>query len=286
MGSTFHLSGAWIAASVATIIFVIAYPLIVAAVAHRRLSVRWRYFGYGALIFFLFQLISRVPAVEVIQIAIAPQLKASPTLLWIWLAILVVTAGLFEEVGRYVGYRWLMRREEKIWSKAVMYGLGHGGLESIVLVGGLAILSLIGVVALSSIKLDSLPAAQRIVAAHQLNAIAAQPGWFPLLAAWERLWTIPVHVALSVMVLQVFRRGNIGWLWLAVLAHAVVDGAAVAVPQLIGSSLDTVHTDLIVEGIVAVFGLIALWIIFALRDRPEQAITPKDLAAPEQAVGL
>jgi uncharacterized membrane protein YhfC len=178
-----------------------------------------------------------------------------------------------------------MRREEKTWNKAVMYGLGHGGLESILLVGGLAILGLISVVALSSINLDSLPAAQRTAAAQQLHAISTQPGWFPLLGAWERLWTIPVQVALSVMVLQVFRRGNIGWLWLAVLAHAVVDGVAVAVPQLIGSSIDTVHTDLIVEGIVAVFGLIALRIIFALRDRPGRATTPKDLAAPEQAVG-
>ena len=87
------------------------------------------------------------------------------------------------------------------------------------------------------------------------------------------------------MVLQVFRRGNIGWLWLAVLAHAVVDGVAVAVPQLIGSSVGTVRTDLIVEGIVAIFGLIALWIIFALRDRPGQATTPKGLAAPETLPG-
>src|SRR5689334_5926286 len=40
-----------------------------------------------------------------------------------------VTAGLFEEVGRYVGYRFFMRREPKTWSKAVMFGLGHEGLD-------------------------------------------------------------------------------------------------------------------------------------------------------------
>jgi uncharacterized membrane protein YhfC len=157
--STFRLSASWVAAAVATIVFVIAYPVALAVVVRHRLQVGWRYFGFGALIFFLFQLVTRVPAVQVIQAIITPQLQRSPALQWAWLAVLVVTAGLFEEVGRYVGYRWLMRREDKTWAKAVMYGLGHGGLESMLLVGGLAILSLVGVVALASINLDTLPPA-------------------------------------------------------------------------------------------------------------------------------
>ena len=68
------------------------------------------------------------------------------------------------------------------------------------------------------------------------------------------------------MVLQVFRRNNIGWLWLAILAHAIVDFTAVIVVQVLGSSLSV---SLLVEGIVAIFGLIALWIIWRLRDRGE-----------------
>src|SRR2546421_1030961 len=137
--TTFHLNPGWVAANIIAIAFVILYPLVLAVIAHRRLKVSWKYFAYGALIFFVFQLITRVPAVLAIQAAITPQLEASPALLYTWLGILVLTAGLFEEVGRYVAFRWLMRREEKTWNKAVMFGLGHGGLESIVLVGGLAI---------------------------------------------------------------------------------------------------------------------------------------------------
>jgi uncharacterized membrane protein YhfC len=56
MSGSFHLSAGWIAASLAAIVFMIAYPLILAVIAHRRLQVSWRYFGYGALIFFLFQI--------------------------------------------------------------------------------------------------------------------------------------------------------------------------------------------------------------------------------------
>jgi uncharacterized membrane protein YhfC len=88
-------------------------------VVHRRLGVGWRSFGYGALILFVCQLITRIPAVQVIQMALATR---------------------------------------------------------------------------------------------QIRAVIDQPVWVPLLAAWERLCTLPVQVALSVMVLQVFRRGRLAWL--------------------------------------------------------------------------
>src|SRR5258705_10195637 len=47
-------------------------------------------------------------------------------------------------------------------------------------------------------------------------------------------WTIPAQVAFSVIVLQVFRRGSILWLGLAILAYAVCDFVTVAMVQLLG----------------------------------------------------
>ncbi|GAC1391053.1 MAG: hypothetical protein NVSMB38_10470 [Ktedonobacteraceae bacterium] len=142
----------------------------------------------------------------------APQLKTSTLFRFTWYLILAFTAGLFEEVGRYVGYRLFMAREEKTWSKAVMYGIGHGGIESVVLVGGLGLLSLLNILVTSSLNLNTLSASQHATVIHQFAAINAQPAWFSLLGTWERLWTLLVHIALSVIVLQVFRRKNIGWL--------------------------------------------------------------------------
>src|SRR5947209_14860123 len=115
MPATVHISSAWLTAAIVSALFVIVYPLVLALIAQQRLKVSWRYFGFGALIFFLFQLISRVPIVTVLGNVLAPQLKASPVFLYIWLAFLAITAGIAEEVGRYVGYRWLMKREEKTW---------------------------------------------------------------------------------------------------------------------------------------------------------------------------
>ncbi len=267
----------WLVSLAVATLFVILYPLALAIIAHRRLHVSWRYFGYGALIFFLFQLITRVPLVLWIQSKIAPDLKASATLSIIWIAILALTAALTEEIGRYVGYRWLMKREEKTWSKAVMYGIGHGGLESMVLVGGSLLLSLINVVTVMVLLHSNpniLPVSQRIAIAHQFATINAAPAWIPLLGAWERLWIVPFHIALSVVVLQVFRRQAIGWLWLAILAHTLLDFITALMPQVLGNSMGT---SLLVEGVVAVFGIVSIWIIWRLRDHPESTTAAGDM---------
>jgi uncharacterized membrane protein YhfC len=77
MNSEFQISSAFIAATGLAVLFQIFYPIGLAIVARRRLKVGWRYFGYGALIFLLFQLVTRIPLVQVVQGAIAPQLASS-----------------------------------------------------------------------------------------------------------------------------------------------------------------------------------------------------------------
>ena len=279
MPTTLHIPPALVVTTAMAAIIVIVYPLVLGAIAHRKLAVSWKYFWFGALVFLVFQILTRIPIVAVLQATVLMHLlTTSTTFTWIWLVILAITAGLFEEVGRYVGYLLFLRREPKTWSKAVMFGLGHGGLESIVLVGGQIILTAINAIMLSGVNVNTLPAAQRQGVLQLFAAINAEPFWLPLLAAWERLWTIPLHVSLAVIVLQVFRRQQIGWLFLAILFHALVDFLAGAIPLAFGHSTTI---TLLVEGMVCIFGLISLWITWRLRDQDEQAKTesyPTDLS--------
>ena len=274
-------SGAWWAAAVAAVVFEIALPIALIILAHARLRVGWRYAGYGALIFFAFQLISRLPLIQVMQYFLLPTIKSSRLLLIAFLLFAALTAGIFEEVGRYFGYRWFMGREEKTWAKGVMYGLGHGGLESAVLVAGLGALQLINVWLLTSTNLGIVSGAQRATAAAQLATLAAQPGWLPLLAGWERVCAITAHVMLSLIVLQVFRRGSLRWLWLAIGLHTLLDGVTALLPQFV--HLGGIGDTLLVEGFVTLFAIVALWVIVALRDRPTPAPpTPANVAALEE----
>lgn len=260
MQPTLQLGTARIALTVLAIILEIALPLGLALLANRRLGVSWRYFGFGALIFAIFQIFTRVPAVLALQAILGLRLAASQTLQWVWLIGLVLTAGLFEEVGRYVGYRWLMGKEQKTWSKGVMYGIGHGGIEAIVLVAGGTALGLANLILLPSV-LPSLPQAQQELVRQQLTTVLGQPDWIALVGFYERVWAMAAHVALSLVVLQVFLRHNIRWLWLSIGLHALLN--SVTVVSLLGLAPTTVI--LISEAWVTVFGVGALWLIWRLR---------------------
>lgn len=254
----------WWVAAIATVVFEIALPVTLIIIAHARLRVGWRYAAYGALIFFVFQIISRAPLIQILQYVLLPALKGSRPLLIGFSLFAALTAGIFEEVGRYLGYRWFMGREEKTWAKGVMYGLGHGGLESAVLIAGLGGIQLVNVWLLVSTRLSIIPAAQRTTALAQLAATAAQPGWLPLIGGWERVCAITAHVALSLLVLQVFRRRSLCWLWLAIGLHTLLDALTI-LPQF--THFGGIGNTLFVEGWVTLFALGAGWVIFALRDQ-------------------
>lgn len=276
MSSTLHVSAGWLAMTAVVAVFVIVYPFILGIIARKRLGVGWKYFWFGALVFLVFQLLTRVPLILVLAgTVLASLLRTSTAFIWTWLVIEAVTAGLFEETGRYVGYRLFMRREPKTWSKAVMYGLGHEGLESMVVLGGGHILTLLTIISLSAINVNNLPVAQRQIIIQQVAAINAQPIWLPLLAIWERFWSFPLQVALSVMVLQVFRRQQMRWLFLAILFHALIDFLSLALPQAFGQSTTS---ELLVEGIICVLGLIGVWFIWRLREPEDRVVPGKETA--------
>jgi uncharacterized membrane protein YhfC len=265
---TLHVSIALLIAAVITLVFVIALPFVLGAIAHKRLRVGWKYFWFGMLVFLVFQLLTRIPLVTLLQSTLlAPVLRTSGVFSWVWLAVSALTAALFEEVGRYLGYRILMGREEKTWSKAIMFGLGHEGLESIVLVGGQILIYFLVIALLSTININHVPIAQRQGDIQQIAFINGLPFWYPLQSAWGRLWSFPLQVSLSVIVLQVFRRQQVRWLWLAIAFHTLVDFTTAAVTQIPGA---TALIALLINGILlCLFGLIGLWIIWRLRDLNE-----------------
>lgn len=269
MASAPSIAPAWLAMTAVAIVLVMLLPFLFGMIARKLLAVGWNFFWFGAIVFLVFQLLTRVPAVILLQVTVlGPLLRSSPTFTWIWLVLLAVTAGLFEEVGRYVGYRVLLRREAKTWSKAVMFGLGHEGLESLLLVGGQLLLMLVGLLLLAATSVNSLPAAERPIIVQQIAAINAQPAWLPLLTVWERLWSFPLQVALAVLVLQVFLRHQLRWLFLAILVHALIDFVVVALPQAFGQ---TTTITLLLEGILCGFGLLAVWISWRLREAGDRA---------------
>src|SRR5712691_7934430 len=98
----FYLSPLWLTTAIVLAAFAILYPAALAVLARLRLGVGWRYLGYGALVFFVFEVVLRSLVVSLIDSQLSTQVQASYALLIG--SGLALSVGLFEEVGRYSGY--------------------------------------------------------------------------------------------------------------------------------------------------------------------------------------
>jgi len=186
-----------------------------------------------------------------------------------------ISAGIFEEGARYLAMRW-WARDARSWRGGVMFGAGHGGAEAIIL-GGLTLYAFLQLVTLRNADLSRLfPANQLALAQSQVKAYWSAAWYASLMGALERLLTIPCQIAMAVMVMQVFIRKNIGWLLLAIGYHALIDGSSViGLKYLIPVG---------VEGVVAVFAIISVIIIFLLHQpEPAEAIP---VPAPAKVVAM
>lgn len=191
-------------------------PILAGLWWHRRTGATLAALGAGALVFLVSQVILRLPW----QIPLGRWVQEHPKWLIPFLLFSSLTAGLFEETGRWAGYRYLLRKERSL-RIGVMFGLGHGALEAILLAGLPLAGLLVAWVMASRGLLPSGPALEGV--RHQTAAIDA---WKVLLAAVERASAMAAHVGLSLIVLQVWMRGGMRWLVLAVALHFAVNAVA------------------------------------------------------------
>jgi uncharacterized membrane protein YhfC len=191
-------------------------PVLVALWWHRRSRAPLSAFGAGALVFLVSQVILRLPW----QIPLGRWVHGQPEWLIPFLLFSSLTAGMLEETGRWAGYRYLLKKERSV-RIGVMFGLGHGALEAILL-AGLPLAGLLVAWVLASRGL--IPSHAGVEAIRQ--QAAAIEGGKVLLAAVERASAMAAHVGLSLIVLQVWMRGGLKWLALAIALHFTVNAAA------------------------------------------------------------
>lgn len=194
----------------------------------RRRGVRPALLGWGALCFAASQVV-HLPGLMVITAAFKPLAKSwSPHVkLGFNAVVLGLAAGLCEELAR-----WLFLRHPRIrparWVDALGFGLGHGGVEAL-LVALLApvqaaVMLLMGDQILA--KLASSPE-QAAAVRQQVEAMRHLTALTGLIPAWERAMAVVLHLALTLVVWEAVRRSRPALVAVAVLWHALVDGLAV-----------------------------------------------------------
>lgn len=152
----------------------------------------------GALTFFVFQGLLRIPLLQFVLPRSTAYTLFQFTRPGLFLVFLSLTAGLFEEIGRYLVMKKFMAGAPA--AQAVAFGIGHGGIEAILLVGVNLVL----------------------VASTGAFAIGPASGQF-LAAGVERITAMVFHVCLTLLVWRALAQPRRGWLALAILLHTLLN---------------------------------------------------------------
>ena len=195
----------------------------IALLCRRRMTLSFWNIVVGAVIFFLFSQVLE-------QLLHAYVLDYNPvTVAWLkvhpagYALYGCLAAGVFEEVGRYLAMRFVVRNTGNPGT-AVAYGLGHGGIEAILL-GSIALVQALIYAVMLKLGQDAQLSAslgpelvEQIRADLQALSFTAMTG-----PALETLTAILGQIGLSFLVWRAVETRRLAWLGLAVLVHAAID---------------------------------------------------------------
>ena len=182
-------------------------------------------FGFGVFTFMVFQILTRIPLLQLYL----PNFSWYFKLVYqypVWHALFLgITAALFEEVGRYFVMSLMMKRRRS-FNDALFFGLGHGGIEALLMVGINTFLILVYYKGISGSTL------------------------FMFLAGTERISAMMFHVVWSIMIMLGIKQKKVGYLLIAILTHFLLD-AAIVILQLVGISIVFIEIGLVMIAILA-----------------------------------
>ncbi len=181
--------------------------------------------------------------------------------------------GVFEETGRLVAFKTVLKNR-KNRETSVSYGIGHGGLEAILLLGATYVTYLAYAAMINSGTFGTVVeqvAAQSPDKVDALNALAGQISELTVAGVGaglaERLFAFLFHIGASILVFYACRDKKRFWLYpLAIMLHTVMD--FVGAQYVLGVNDVSVWT---VEAVAAAIGLLTFLGAYFLLCRKDKA---------------
>jgi len=209
------VSGLSIAFMIITFLLSVGFPAGLVIYFYRKQRISIKAVLVGALMFFIFQVIIRIPVLTVIQSQSWYSKFAAQNMVLTGIVI-AFTAGLFETAGRYMGLRFLLKNmlDRK---NGIAYGIGHGGIEAILLVG----LTYIGNI-VYSILINTGSVSSQLVP----QLLNTPPELF-LAAGIERIFTILFHIAAALLVAYGIMYNKKIYILYCLIFHTLLDGVAI-----------------------------------------------------------
>lgn len=223
------VSGSSIAAMCVTLFVSLILPviaLIVYAVKNKKQGVVGAWF-LGAAGFFVTQIIIRVPILSALSLSEGFMAFVENHYL-LYALILGLTAALFEVVGRYTSAKILSKN--LTFTKGFAAGLGHGGIEAMVLIGMTYISNLLYVAMINSGTIEAVIAQTETMGVDAtpiytlIDSLVNSPSYLFLLAGYERILAMIGHVAMTLVVFYFMsKKQTVKGIGICVLYHFVMD---------------------------------------------------------------
>lgn len=242
---------------VVSLFLAVFFPVILGIYFYRKEKISGRAVLVGVLVFFVFQVITRIPLLGFLpRFAWYRAMASNPVALGLFLGL---TAGLFEEVGRFIGFKYFLASRLE-WKNGVAYGIGHGGIEAILLVGLGYINNIIMSIMINAGAFGALVGAKLPPETAQqiLNSLVDMPSYVFLIGGIERVFAILVQIALSLVVLYGVMEKRKIYLLYAILFHTLLNAPVVVM------SMSKVHM-LGIEAYVLICAVISL--VFIVKSR-------------------
>ena len=263
---------------VVSLILPLVFPVIY-ALRNKKQGI-WSAWLLGAVGFFVPQILIRFPILTALS-RTAGFVAFAQTHPLIYGLTLAFTAGLFELAGRYAVARIL---EKKLtYRRALAAGLGHGGIEAIIITGLVYVNNLVYLVMLQTGTLDAL-IAQTTDATALLaikDSLMNTPWTLFLLAGFERLLAMTCHAAMSMLVCHGVHSRKAAPTIFAFAMHVGMDSVA-GISLMIGKGLSQAMAYTIIYIFLTAFTVLAIVILKTIRSRWE-AENPQEVPYDSQA---
>lgn len=188
---------------------------------------RWSPFLLGVLAFVVSQVLLRIPLLQYLGSHSISYVMFQATQPILFSILLGLSAGVFEEVARYVAMRFFMVQRD--WKSGFLFGAGHGGIEAVLFVG----VPLVSALFSPMLNLDI---------TYALGGV-------------ERFFAMMLHIGLTMIVLQGVVQKRLLFLVLAILIHGGVDALVGILPLY-------VPKDYVLFVLESVLALTALALLF------------------------
>ena len=211
---------------ICTIILSIGLPILLIVVGKKKFGAQISAFFIGAGTFVLFALVLE----QILHMLVMNVLGLSQdSNEWLYYIYAAVAAAVFEESGRIITMKYFMKSRFN-FSNAFMYGVGHGGIEAIVLGGLTGISNLTNMINSGSMEtvLAALPDDVKNQTLTQISALWTTNSGLFFAAGIERVSALVLQIGLSLIIFNGLKTHKKPLVLLAYCIHFAVDFFAVA----------------------------------------------------------